>query len=167
MDLFALPDIMDMFALETPLLEIFIRGSCTYLLLFTLLRLVLKRMSGTVNTTDLLMIVLIADAAQNGMAGEYKTISDGILLVATLIFWNYILDWISFHLPVLGQWIRPPALKLVENGAFLHDHMRRELISEEEMMSHLREQGVQSVEEVKQAFMEGDGRISVCAYPKE
>ncbi len=53
---------------NTPLLEIFLRGSLTYLALFFLLRIVLKRESGGMGVTDLLVIVLIADAAQNAMA---------------------------------------------------------------------------------------------------
>jgi uncharacterized membrane protein YcaP (DUF421 family) len=35
------------------------------------------------------------------------------------------------------------------------------MITEEELMSHLREQGVGSVEEVKKSYIEGDGHISV------
>lgn len=50
---------------DTPLLEIFLRGSIVYLALFFLLRVVLKRESGTLGITDLLVVVLIADAAQN------------------------------------------------------------------------------------------------------
>ena len=38
--------------------------------------------------TDLLVIVLIADAAQNGMAGEYKSITEGVVLCATIVGWS-------------------------------------------------------------------------------
>ena len=45
--------------------------------------------------TDLLLITLLADASQNAMAGEYKSLPDGVVLVATIIFWNYLFDWLT------------------------------------------------------------------------
>lgn len=146
---------------STPLLEIFIRGTITYLALFLLLRLVLKRQSGTVGITDLLVIVLIADAAQNAMAGEYTSITDGVLLVATIILWSYALDWLGYHVPAIQRLVHPPPLELVKDGRMLYVNMRRELITKEELMSQIREQGVDDLSQVKRAFMESDGHISV------
>ena len=45
--------------------------------------------------------------------------------------------------------------------------MRRELITEGELRSKLREQGVEEMEDVKEAFMEGDGQISVAKYKED
>jgi len=73
------------------------------LALFLLLRLVLKRQSGNMGVTDLLVIVLIADAAQNAMASDYKSVPDGLLLVSTIVFWSYALDWLSYHFPRFGR----------------------------------------------------------------
>jgi uncharacterized membrane protein YcaP (DUF421 family) len=47
---------------------------------------VLRREPGTVGIADLLMVVLIADASQNAMAGEYHSILDGLILVLTIVF---------------------------------------------------------------------------------
>ena len=149
------------FVPSNSVLEIILRGTLTYLALFVLMRVVLKRETGTVSLADLLMVVLIADAAQNAMASEYKSVTEGVVLVSTLIFWNYALDWLGARFPLFGRLVHPPPLKLVEDGRLLRRNMRKEMITEEEMMSHLREQGVEDVSEVKAAYMEGDGRISV------
>ena len=69
---------------QTPVLELIIRGSVIYLVLFALLRVILKRQSGTLGLTDLLVIVLIADAAQNAVANEYRSITEGLVLVTTI-----------------------------------------------------------------------------------
>ena len=66
-----------------------------YLALFIMLRIVLKRQAGTLGMTDLLLITLLADASQNAMAGEYNSLPDGVVLVATIILWNYIFDWLT------------------------------------------------------------------------
>lgn len=146
---------------DTPILEIVVRGSLTYLSLFFLLRITLKRQSGTIGITNLLMIVLIADAAQNAMAGEYTSITDGIMLVGTIIFWSWLLDWLGFRVPFLQRFVHPPALRLVQDGRLLRKNLQQELITEEELMSQLRLQGVDQLADVKEALIEGDGRISV------
>lgn len=144
--------------------EIIVRGSVVYLVLFTLLRVVLRREAGTIGIADLLLIVLIADAAQNAMANEYRSITDGIILVGTIVFWNYALDWLGYRFPRIHRFIRPPPLPLVKHGRVLWRNMRRELITEEELMSQLRMQGIDDIADVKEAYMEGDGRISIVPY---
>ncbi len=146
---------------DTPLIEIIVRGSVMYLALFILLRVVLKRQAGTLGITDLLLITLIADASQNGMAGDYKSIPDGILLVATIVFWDYALDWLGFKFPAFRRLIESPPLPLIKNGEMLRRNMRKELITREELMEQLREQGVSELSKVKEAYMESNGRISV------
>jgi uncharacterized membrane protein YcaP (DUF421 family) len=141
--------------------EVILRGSIMYLSLFVMLRLILKRQFGTFGLTDLLLIVLLADAAQNGMSGEYHSICDGLLLVGTLIFWNYVLDYLGHKSKLLERFIYPPPLKLIDNGRMIRRNMRKEFITEAELLSQLREQGVEGAEDVKLAFMEGDGAISV------
>jgi uncharacterized membrane protein YcaP (DUF421 family) len=150
-----------LFALDIPLLEIIIRGSLAYLSLFFILRLVLKRQAGTVGITDLLVVVLIADAVQNGMSGAYQSITGGVILVAVIIFWNFTLDWLGYRFPFFQRLIHPPSLPLIQNGHMLRRNMERELITENELMTALRKHGVDQIEQVKIAHMEGDGQISV------
>jgi uncharacterized membrane protein YcaP (DUF421 family) len=152
---------------STPLLEIFLRGSLVYLALFLMLRFVLKRESGTVGITDLLVVVLLADAAQNALADDYHAVPDGLLLVATIVFWAYTLNWLGYRFPGIGRLVHPPPLLLVENGELIKRNMRKEFITEDELYSMLRQQGVDDPRQVKQAHMEGDGKISVITMDNE
>jgi len=154
-------DWKSIFLPDTPLLEIILRGSLMYMALFTMLRVILKRQTGTLGMTDLLLITLLADAAQNAMAGEYKSISDGIVLVGTIVFWNYALDWLSFKSPWFARLIEPAPLPLIKDGKILRKNMRQEFITEDELMMQLRQQGLDDVSKVKQAAIESDGQISV------
>jgi uncharacterized membrane protein YcaP (DUF421 family) len=147
-----------------PLIEIFIRGTVVYLALFILLRFVLKRVSGAYAVTDLLMIVLIADAAQNAMASDYTSITDGLFLVSTIIFWNYLLNLLGFLFPSIQRFVRPPAIPLYQGGKFLYRNMRHELITEDEIVSQMRKQGIKEMKDVKEIFMEGDGNISIVSH---
>lgn len=142
-------------------LELFIRGTVMYLFLFFIFRFVLHRDVGAVGIADLLVLVIIADAAQNAMSSGYESIPDGIILVSTIAGWNYLFDFLSFHSIRFRRVADPGPICLVKNGTKLKRNMRREFITDDELMAALRDHGVDSLDEVKGAYLESDGQISV------
>ena len=157
-------DWQSIFTPDTPLLEIILRGSIMYIALFAMLRIILRRQTGSLGISDLLLITLIADAAQNGMAGEYTSIPNGIVLVGTIIFWNYLFDWLSYRSEWFGRLIEPPPLPLIKNGRMLRRNMKQELVTEDELMSQLREHGLDDIKKVKEAHIESNGQFSVIQH---
>lgn len=153
-----------MFGLTVNPFELIVRGTVMYLFIFAVFRVLLRRSVGAIGMADVLVLVLIADAAQGGMSGDYKSITDGMILVATIIGWNVLFDWTAFRFPRLGKLVEPAPLGLVEHGRINRRNLREEFLSEDELMSKLREQGVERVEEVKRATMESDGTVSVIRY---
>jgi uncharacterized membrane protein YcaP (DUF421 family) len=149
------------FSFQQDPLELFVRGTAMYWFLFCMFRFVLRRDVGAVGIADVLLLVIVADAAQNAMAGEYKTVPEGMLLVATLLFWNWLLDFTSFRFPAVRRLVEPPPLPLVRDGKMLHRNMRREFITEDELMTALRQKGVKALSEVEEVLMESDGNFSV------
>lgn len=141
--------------------EMILRGTVMYLGLFLILRFVMLRQSSTIGIADILVIVVIADAAQNGFAKEYKSITEGIVLVLTIVLWDIFLNWLSFRFKVFERLLAPAPLILVENGKMNRRHMRKELITEEELRSQLRQQGGLNLEDIKLASLEANGEISV------
>lgn len=147
--------------------ELFIRGTLVYLALFSLLRFLPSRQIGAVGIADLLVVILFANAAQNAMTSDYSSVTDGLILVLTIICWSYALNWLGYKFPAVQRLLTPPPLMLVKSGRMLYRNMRRELITEDELMLQLRKQGIDAIRDVHKAFMEADGSISVITYDKE
>jgi uncharacterized membrane protein YcaP (DUF421 family) len=141
--------------------EIVLRGTAMYWFIFLLFRILLRRDIGAIAIADVMLLVLIADAASNGMSGEYTSVTDGCLLVATIAGWNYVFDWLSFHSVAIRRLVQPPPLLLIKDGKLQRKNMRQELITSEEIKSRLREQGIKDLSEVKMAYLEEDGEISI------
>jgi uncharacterized membrane protein YcaP (DUF421 family) len=116
---------------------------------------------------DLLVIVLIADAAQNAMASEYRSLPEGLVLCATIIGWSFFLDWLAFRFKRGRHWLEPSPLPLIRNGRMQRRNMRQELITLDELQSHLREHGITDVAKVRQAYLEPDGQITVLKFDGE
>jgi uncharacterized membrane protein YcaP (DUF421 family) len=146
---------------QVALLEIVLRGSVIYLSLFFLLRLFRSRHAGETSVSDILLITLIADAVQNAMASEYRSITEGITLALTIFFWALTLDWLAFRFPKARRWIQSGPTCVISNGSVLRPALRKEFISEDELQSMLRHHGVEKAEEVEKAYVESDGRLSV------
>ena len=145
----------------TPLLEIFVRGSLMYLALFALLRFVLRRETGSLGITDLLVIVLVADAAQNGMADDYRSVPDGLLLVATIVGWSHVLNLLAYRYPMWRKIIQPPRVQLVRDGHVLRNNLGHEKITEQELLAEIHSHGCENVADVRAAWIEPDGMVSV------
>ncbi|RJF92209.1 DUF421 domain-containing protein [Noviherbaspirillum saxi] len=149
------------FTPKNSLMELVVRGTIMYLVLFGLLRFVLKRQAGGIGTTDVLVIVLLAEVAGNGFSAEYTSVVEGSVLVGTILFWSYMLEWAAHRYPVIQRILHAPTLLLIENGKMIRKNMRAELVTKEELMAQLREKGIEDCAQVKRACMEADGMISV------
>ena len=158
-------DLLNIFTPTIPLIEIVFRGSIIYLFIFILFR-VLRREAGGIGISDLILVVLIADASQNGMASEYRSVTEGIILISTIAFWDFFINWLLFHFPSLRPFLQSPPLLLIQDGKMIRKNLRSEMITHDELLSLIREQGAESINDVKRCFLEGDGKVSVITTKK-
>lgn len=156
----------ELFLPSTNILGIIIRGSCLYLFVFFVMR-VFRRESGSLSTADLLVVVFVADAAQNGMASDQKSIGDGILLVATIFAWNFLFDYLGYRFRWAHKLINPRPLILVNHGKINWSALRSQLLTRADLVEQLREHGVDNIRDVQRCYLESDGRISVVVKHDE
>src|SRR5215218_7395486 len=137
-------DWQSMFVPTESVLEIIIRGTIMYLAMYFILR-IFRRQAGTVGIADLLVIVVIADAAQNGMAGDSKSVTEAVLLIITIFFWNYLLDLLGYKYSFVQGILESEPLLLIKDGRLQHENMAKEMITEDELRAQLREQGIENI----------------------
>jgi uncharacterized membrane protein YcaP (DUF421 family) len=154
-------DLVDVFRMTMPVLELFVRGSLMYWFLVLVFRLILRRDVGSMGVTDFLFVVLLGDAAQNGMIGEATSTTDAVVLISTLVFWNVLIDWATWRFKAVEKLLGPQRLLLVRDGKCQRRNMRREFITDAELMSKLREHGLEDLSKVRRMFLEADGEISL------
>ena len=114
------------------MLELVLRGTLVYWLLFLIFRFLLRRDVGAVGIADILLLVIVADAAQNAMSGGYDTFTEGAILVLTIVGWNWLLDVLSFRFAPCGVSRTPRRLTLIKQrraaaaqpAARVHHHGR-------------------------------------------
>lgn len=132
-----------------------------YWFIFVALRMAGRRDLSSLGISSILLLVLIADAASNAMAAEYKSVGEGMVLVATLFAWSVLIDRVSYFFPITRGLLSPERVCLVRNGVLQRRSMRREYITEEELMAELRIKGINDLSEVRRAYIEENGDFSV------
>jgi uncharacterized membrane protein YcaP (DUF421 family) len=124
-------------------------------------RFILQRGVGGVGIADILLLVLIADASQNAMVGEATSLVEGLLVVSTILAWNWILDFLAYHNRFFAKLVNHSPTVLIRNGVVQKKALRSQLMTTQELQAQLRLQGVERFTQVKLAQREEDGRISV------
>jgi len=154
-------DIQKIFEFQAGFMEMIVRGTTMYWVLYALLRVSGRRDLGSLGVADMLVLVLVADAAGNAMSGDSYSLGDGIIVVATIVGWSYFLDRVSYYVPALRRILEPQKVCLVRDGQIIVSGLRREHISRSELMEQLRLKGVDSLAKVRRAYLESTGEFSV------
>jgi uncharacterized membrane protein YcaP (DUF421 family) len=150
---------------SVPLTEIVFRTVIVYVAVFVLLRLAGKRELGQMSVTDLVVILVIANAVQNSLNGGDTSLVGGIVAAATLVGMNVLLDRFGGRIPGLARFVRDQPTLLMQGGALIQQALDREDVTTEEIEMSAREHGIAHLEDVSDAILEPDGSISII--PKE
>jgi uncharacterized membrane protein YcaP (DUF421 family) len=150
-----------MFAIHVAPLDLVVRGTLIYWFLFLVFRFVMRRDVGSMAVSDILLLVIIADAAQNAMADDYKSISEGLILISTILGWNFLLDWAGWRFRWMRRFLHSPRVLLIRDGKVLEQNLSREMITDDDLLNKLHEHGIEKASQVKRAWLEADGEISV------
>jgi uncharacterized membrane protein YcaP (DUF421 family) len=129
------------------------------------LRLLGKRQIGQMNVYDLVLVMALANAVQNAMTAGKGHLSVGIVSAGTLLLLGRALTALLTRHPQWEQRLIGTPVVIIDHGRLLRERMRREEITEEQVMAALREHGVGDPRDVKLAVLEVDGTLSVV--PKE
>jgi uncharacterized membrane protein YcaP (DUF421 family) len=139
-----------------------LRALAIYLVLMLLFRLSGKRTMGQVTTFDFVLLLVVGEATQQALLGEDFSITQAAIVIATLIGLDRGSAYLSWRFGVFNRVTESVPVVLVDEGKLLRDVMKKEHISEEELLSSARSsQGLESLDQIKYAIMETSGGISV------
>lgn len=147
--------------LDVPVAEKIIRSILIYAFLVVALRLVGKRELGQANTLDLVVLLLVANAVQNGIIGNDISVTGAFIGAATLFVLNEALNRTTYALPWLSRALEGDPTVLIENGKPVRKALFSSGISLPELRAIARRQGFADLGEVHTAILETNGVVSM------
>jgi uncharacterized membrane protein YcaP (DUF421 family) len=139
--------------------EKLLRALIIYLFLLLVLRLLGKRELAQQNTLDFLVLLLVANAVQNGIIGNDNSVTGAIVGALALFGINFTFKALAYRYPWADRVFEGSPSYLIKDGAFMDGTMRREQISKPELRAIAQRQGYDSLAEVGTAILETDGTV--------
>lgn len=143
-----------------PLGEIALRATVVYFVLIVVLRAIPRRNADHISPNDMPILIVIGSKGTDAIMGGSTSIGGVSLMIALIAGWA-ILRPLEYRIPALRGVLRDRQATLIDRVRFLRGNMRRELITEEELLAVLRKESVNDVSSVRSAFLEADSEISV------
>jgi uncharacterized membrane protein YcaP (DUF421 family) len=143
-----------------------LRAVGVYMILLILLRISGKRTLSQVTTFDFVLILIIAETTQQALLGEDYSLTNMTIIASTLVLLSLLLAYVDFYLPQVSKWVDGAPLIVVRDGEILKDRVRKELVTEEDILESARQKhGIERMDQIKYAVLEKSGDISII--PKE
>lgn len=150
----------DVFVLGVPVLEKIFRTIVVYVFLIVGLRLSGKRELAQLNPFDLIVLLMLSNTVQNAIIGNDNTVTGGVLGAATLLLLNYLIVRAVYRSRRLAKIIGGEPDILVRHGRVRNEHLKRELITLEELQAAAHRQGIASLADVEKCILEPTGTLS-------
>ena len=146
--------------------EFVLRGVIIYVFLIAILRLTGKRQIGQMAPFDLVLLLVLSNAVQNSMNGGDNSVIGGMISAGTLVGLNWLVGILTYKNKTAEALIEGRPELLIHNGKVFEKALDQARLTRRELMSALREAGCTEIEDVRAAFLENDGKISVIPKSK-
>ncbi len=141
-------------------MEIVIRASILYFLIWILLRAMGKRELSEMSAFELVLLVTIGDLVQQGVTQEDYSVTGAFLAIGTLGFWILLWSYVSFRLKATRGVIEGRPVIVVHDGRIQHEALRIERVTLDELIDAAREQGISDLRRVRFGVLEAGGKFS-------
>ena len=139
-----------------------LRAVAVYVLILVLVRISGNRTLSQITTFDFVLLLVIAETTQQALTGDDYSITNLAILSGTLVALTIALSFVTYHVPGAARWIEGAPLILVREGRVLRDRLRKERVTEEEILEAAREKhGLERLDQVKYAVLEISGDITI------
>lgn len=139
-----------------------VRAIAVYLLLLLLFRLSGKRTLAEVTTFDLILTLIISEAIQQALIGTDNSLTNGMLVVLTLVAVDRLMSGVKRRFPRLDRIFEGVPVTVLEDGKLDREAMRHEGVDESDILHAARElQGLDRLGDVRKAIIEKTGRITI------
>ncbi|MDI3273523.1 DUF421 domain-containing protein [Pseudomonas sp. MDT1-16] len=144
-----------------------LRAAAMYLALMVLFKIAGRRSLAELTTFDFLLLMIIGEATQQALLGDDFSLTNSMLVIVTLIVIDVGLSLLKQRSQWISQLIDGGPTIIVENGKFLHKRLHHARLIEADIMEAARSsQGIETLDQIKFAILERNGKISVIAQER-
>lgn len=142
-------------------MDIAIRAVVLFGFVFFVTRIVGRRELSSLEPFDLILLIVISDAIQQGLTQSDYSVTGALIAVSTIALLQVGVSYSRFKFPRLRPLLEGEPLILVQDGRPVDRNLRRERLTVDEVMEEAREQAqIASLTDIQWAVLETSGQIS-------
>jgi uncharacterized membrane protein YcaP (DUF421 family) len=147
-------------------MDIVLRSAAVYAALLVVFRIAGRRSFAQITTFDVVLLLIIGEATQQALLGDDFSVTNGILVVVSLVVIDIGLATLKARVPLADRVIDGVPVVLVDQGRLRRDRMRRAQVDERDILEAARQtQGLERLDQVRFAVLELGGEISIVPEP--
>lgn len=151
----------ELFQLSAPWWHFVLRAVAVYVMVMLLMRVSGKRAVGQFTPFDLILLILIGNAVQNGINGGDNSLTGAAIMAATLILLNFGVAFATSRSRRTEELVEGVPVVLARDGKLFEQVLRKQLVSRADFHKALRQHDMVEVADVALALLETNGSISV------
>ena len=152
---------------QESVLDLIIRGTVVYFVLFALLRFIGKKHVGELSPFDLVVLLVISETVDGSLIGDDHSLTGGLISAATFVVIVQIVGYLTWRFRGLEKFVDGVPRILVRHGHVCNDSLRDEQVTRSELIEALRREGHSSLANVRFAILETDGKITIAGKGDE
>lgn len=141
-------------------MDIVLRATVMFFVLFLLIRLLGKRELGQMTPFELVVLVVLGDLIQQGVTHNDFSLTGATLAISTFAFWALLLSWTTYLYPRAKDLLDGAPRVVVRNGKIVRENLRRDRLTRDEILSEMRLAGIGRISDVAWAILEPQGKMS-------
>ena len=141
-------------------MDIVIRAAVIFFFVYLLTRLLGRRELNSLEPFDLILLVVVGDLVQQSITQNDESLTGALLAISTIGLLTVALSWLSFRFRRMRPILTGEPIVLVEEGEVIESNLSRQRLTQEEIGAEARLEGISSIEDVRWAILETNGRIS-------
>jgi uncharacterized membrane protein YcaP (DUF421 family) len=141
-------------------MDIVLRGCVIFVFLYVLMRVIGRRELSSLEPFDLILLVVLGDAVQQGLTQDDYSLTGAILAIGTIAMLQLAVSFTNFKFPKLRSILDGEPIVVVQDGKPIDKNLRRERVTLDDLAAAMRKQGIGSLDDVQWAVMETSGVIS-------
>src|SRR5438552_8549064 len=142
-------------------MDLAIRAVVLFTFIFLLTRVIGRRELSSLEPFDLILLIVIGDAVQQGLTQDDYSVTGSLIVVSTFAIMQVLVSYASFRFPVLRPALEGEPIVIVQDGKPIERNLKRERLTVGEILTEARQQQLARLDEIEWAVLETSGKISI------
>jgi uncharacterized membrane protein YcaP (DUF421 family) len=141
-------------------MDIVLRAVVVFVFLLVLMRVIGRRELSSLQPFDLILLIILGDAVQQGLTQDDYSLTGALLAIGTIAVLQVFVSWIGFRFPKARPVLEGTPIVVIQDGEVIERNLKRERLTREEIAEEARKQQIGTLEDVQWAVLETSGQIS-------